>query len=360
MNTTTKTAGARPKAARPAARKVPKARPAAAPVAMPSLGEQGALASTYGNGPFFFVSPAKDLVAKGDIGGDSWYVISHVSSGQRKFDVLIHYASLMLPTEASFLEGTITVFDHATKKYLVEDKPYAQSECTLSATELDVQTPMGGLKGPVGAMQLTGTTPRITAAFALANQGHVLANMGNGVIPFYGEFQYQFSLPNLATTGTLTIDGETFEVAGTSWLDRQWGNAGPSVAHRKWTWLGMSLDNGDFISLWDMLEPGIEHAYATVLHPDGRLEIVAVEPVANGASAFWKSPASGNTYPTHLEISIPQLNAQLTVEALVREQEIISTIPHANKYEGACRVSGTLGGQPIGGRAVLEQVGNWR
>jgi hypothetical protein len=31
--------------------------------------------------------------------------------------------------------------------------------------------------------------------------------------------------------------------------------------------MGISLDNGDRISLWDIIEGDKEHAFATILHP---------------------------------------------------------------------------------------------
>lgn len=36
-----------------------------------------------------------------------------------------------------------------------------------------------------------------------------------------GTPQYEFALPSLRTTGTLTIQGRTEQVSGESWLDRQ-------------------------------------------------------------------------------------------------------------------------------------------
>jgi len=41
-----------------------------------------------------------------------------------------------------------------------------------------------------------------------------------------------------------------------------------------------------------------EHAFATMLHPDGRHEIVAVEPLAEDATSIWTSAATGRRYPT--------------------------------------------------------------
>lgn len=43
-------------------------------------------------------------------------------------------------------------------------------------------------------------------------------------------------------------------------------------AHKQWSWMGISLDNGDRISLWDIIDGDKEHAFATLLHLNGRHE----------------------------------------------------------------------------------------
>src|SRR3982074_3906092 len=94
--------------------------------------------------------------------------------------------------------------------------------------------------------------------------------------------------------------------------------------HMKWTWMGISLDNGDRISLWDIIDGDKEHAFATLLHPDGRHEIVDVEPRAQGATSIWTSAATGHRYPTPRAASEPAGKPRLNVEPLVREQELVS------------------------------------
>ena len=122
--------------------------------------------------------------------------------------------------------------------------------------------------------------------------------------------------------------------------------------------MGISLDNGDRISLWDIIEGDKEHAFATMLHPDGRHEIVDVEPLAKDATSIWKSAATGHRYPTRWVVSIPMLKARLRVEPLVREQEVVSPIG-IHKYEGASKVAGQMEGKPVTGHAVVELVGDW-
>jgi hypothetical protein len=84
--------------------------------------------------------------------------------------------------------------------------------------------------------------------------------------------------------------------------------------------MGISLDNGDRISLWESLK-------------------------------VTRSMRSRRC-------SIPMLKARLRVEPLVREQEVVSPIG-IHKYEGASKFAGPMEGKPVTGHAVVELVGDW-
>jgi hypothetical protein len=319
---------------------------------------QAVAASGSSKGAPLFVAADSDLVAKEGVAQDSWFVISHLTSGSNRLDLLVHYIRLT-PPQGPVIQAMVSVLDPVSGKSLSEEKDYEPSETTFSTASLDVQTPAGGLSGHASAMQVTGRFQRINVDLTLAHQGPLLANLGTGILPFYGDINYEYALPSMKTVGSVVVDGKRYEVDGVSWFDRQWGQMSQSFwAHMQWSWMGISLDNGDRISLWDIIDGDKEHAFATLLHPDGRHEIVDVEPLAQGATSIWTSPATGHRYPTHWVISIPTLRARLRVEPLIREQELVSPIG-VHKYEAASKVAGEIQGKPATGYAVVEMVGNW-
>jgi len=120
-----------------------------------------------------------------------------------------------------------------------------------------------------------------------------------------------------------------------------------------WTWMGLSLSNGDSISLLDTKRKS-EHVWANVLHPDGTHTIVEVTPLAAGASDFWTSPDTGVRYPTHWKITIPGLHAELDVTAITENQELVTV---GSRYEGIATVTGTYEGRRVTGYTYVEQVG---
>src|SRR6202047_5351716 len=326
--------------------------------AMPSPAVQSVAASGSSKGTPLFVTADLDLVAKEGIAQDSWFVVSHLTSGSDQLDLLVHYVRLT-PPSGPVIQAMASVLDPVSGKSIAEERDYKDSETTLSTTSLDVQTPVGGVSGDASAMHVTGRFQRIDVDLTLAHQGPLLANLGTGILPFYRDINYEYALPSMRTTGSVVVDGKFYQVAGVSWFDRQWGQMAPSFwTEKHWSWMGISLDNGDRISLWDIIDGDKEHAFATLLHPDGRHQIVDVEPLAEGATSIWKSAATGHRYPTHWVVSIPMLKARLRVEPLVREQEVVSPIG-VNKYEGASKVAGQMEGKPVTGHAVVELVGDW-
>jgi predicted secreted hydrolase len=192
--------------------------------------------------------------------------------------------------------------------------------------------------------------------------GPVLYNCGTGAYPAFGSTVYQYGIPTIEASGTISVEGDTYEVAGSCWFDRQWQDVGDYFfnVNWHWAWMGLKMANGDRISLWDVVDEDgqVKHTWATVLQPDGTHDIVEVEPLLTGASDYWKSSASGQRYPTRWNVTIPALDARLEVVSSPKEQEIVSPIG-TNKYEGASSVRGVYRGQETTGYAYVEMVGKW-
>jgi predicted secreted hydrolase len=55
---------------------------------------------------------------------------------------------------------------------------------------------------------------------------------------------YYYSQPQLATRGSLSLQGRPFEVQGTAWLDHEWSEALMHPDAVGWDWIGMNLFDG--------------------------------------------------------------------------------------------------------------------
>ena len=67
----------------------------------------------------------------------------------------------------------------------------------------------------------------------------------------FGGFVYYYSRPHMIATGTVSIDGETLEVSGVAWFDREFGVLG-QLAKQSWQWFAIELDDGRQIMVADI------------------------------------------------------------------------------------------------------------
>jgi predicted secreted hydrolase len=309
-----------------------------------------AAATTAPAFPTFVHLPA-DQAAQPGAADEWWWVVGHVNAHGHRFGYEVMIGDPY---------ALIAITDKTTGAFYTDSQLYSPDQTSFSTTALDVRTPSATLSGPMDAMELHARLPVGEINLTLSARGPVLYSNGTGLMPFLGGKSYYYSLPSLASRGTLTVNNRSYPVTGESWLDHQWGTWGWGTVD-KWTWMPLQLSNGDRINLWDLFAEGGEIHYATVLRPDGSEEIVEVDPLAEGTSGFWTSPTTGKRYGTRYIVNIPALDASLTVVAQPQGQEIQGTSGlWVGIYEGAASVTGRYRGKPVTGQAYVEQIGNWR
>lgn len=325
---------------------------------------QGEVASQEGNGANLFVSIDKDLVAKPGTNLDSWFLVGNLESVRGTMYLLIHYLHVTPPTGGDGLMAVmVSLLDPQTNKYIAQEQDFPGDKCSFATEKFDVITPIASASGTASAMNFKGNWSKagIEVDITARQTGPLLPNLGSGLFPALGGITYHYALPTMSATGTVSIDGERYDVTGDAWLDRQWGVTPRffDTESKKWVWFGIILDNGDRLSVWEFIEAGRPvHSWATVVRPNGGVEVVACEPLTANASKPWKSPETGHVYPINWDIRIPQLDGHLIIRPDVVEQEFVSPAG-MHKYEGFSGITGTLRGKPVTGRVVIEMVADW-
>lgn len=320
---------------------------AAAVPAVPAAPSAPAAAPGF---PTFVTLPA-DHAGHPRAANEWWYVVGHLFAGGHHYGYEVVITKTMTQFAITDLAGSFTSHTYAN----------APADIDWSTTGLDVRTPAATLTGPVNAMRLTAELPGNEGSIdvTLDPRGPVLYNNGTGLVPFLGGSTYYYSLPEAATTGTLTVAGKTSRVSGGSWVDHQWGEWDWSRLSR-WTWMGIQLDTGEDLDLFDVVETQGEHQWATVLHRDGSHQLVTVRPLAEHATNFRTSPATGQRYAGQWTVEIPSLNTRLTVTARPVLQELYAQETFTQGVNNAAAtVSGTYQGRPVRGNAYVEQLGAW-
>lgn len=167
-----------------------------------------------------------------------------------------------------------------------------------------------------------------------------------------GNASYYYSITRLASSGTLRLEGESVELSGLSWLDREWSTSALDENQAGWDWFSLQLDDGKDLMFYRLREKSgtsssrsagklVDEAGEVTL----RLEDVVLTP------RRWWSSSDGIRYPVSWELEIKPLQRRLLIDALVDDQEMDVSVRY---WEGAVRISED---GKIVGQGYLEMTG---
>lgn len=303
------------------------------------------------------VRPAADLAAH--VPGreltwiDSIFIAGRVHGGGHSFGILIHTIDLPNADQRKLFVG---ITDTSTGWYRNYQALVSKSQYTWSRKGLQIRMPGLTWTGSARRMQVKASTPWGSLHAQFTPEGPVLNYSGIGLAKLLSDVDHEYAFPTMRTVGTLTAEGRRRRISGVSWLDRQWGPVPVTDPSMRWTWMNITLCNGDQLAIWDTLNNRAQQSWVTVLRPDGSYELAAVRPLARGASRLWTSPMTHKTYPTHWRIDIPALRSRLRVVVSgPRGQEF----PDGH-IEATAAVTGRYKGGKVTGTTYVEMTGDWR
>lgn len=176
-----------------------------------------------------------------------------------------------------------------------------------------------------------------------------------------GEASHYYSMPWLATTGTVEVEGRRFTVRGTTWMDHEFGSGRLAASLVGWDWFSLQLDDGRALMLYLLRrkDGGLDPASSgTLIGADGRTRHLPLEAFETRATSRWKSPRTGATYPCGWTVRVPSIALELEVTPELADQELVTGGAAGVIYwEGAVRATGRSGGRAIGGRGYVELTG---
>lgn len=157
-----------------------------------------------------------------------------------------------------------------------------------------------------------------------------------------GNASFYYSYTRLRTVGTVTVDGESHAVTGSSWMDREWSTSALDSTQAGWDWFALQLTDGRDVMVYrlrgrdgstDPLSKGVVVDAAGVKTdlqaPDFELEVVE----------RWSSPIDGAVYPSTWRVRVPEEGIDLRVVPVLRDQEMDVTVRYwegaVDLYEGA-------------------------
>ncbi len=175
--------------------------------------------------------------------------------------------------------------------------------------------------------------------------------------PEPGNASYYFSFTRMPTRGRVSIAGESFEVEGTSWKDREWSTSALGEEHVGWDWFSLQLSDGRELMFFELRrDDGMSDPlnHGVVVEADGTTRKLVAGEVELEVTGEWRSPLDGARHPSGWRARIPTEGFDLEIVPLVRDQEMNLSVRY---WEGAVDVRGEGPDGPVEGVGFVELTG---
>ena len=173
-------------------------------------------------------------------------------------------------------------------------------------------------------------------------------------------YTYYYSQTGITANGTITFNGVTEKIKGTSWIDRQYGNLSPQNG-TKYEWFSLQLSNNMDINLWNIFAEGnkvpnnekfrILSAYVDediqYTNSDFKLERLAFEYTED----------KGRCYAKKWKLTSDVNKLDLIISTLYSDSEVQSPFQF---YEGATKITGTVNGKDVTGYGFAELLHTYK
>ncbi|MEP6960339.1 MAG: lipocalin-like domain-containing protein [Nitrospirota bacterium] len=172
---------------------------------------------------------------------------------------------------------------------------------------------------------------------------------------------HYYSFTRLATTGTLTIGNESFDVTGTSWMDHEFGSADLGKDLVGWDWFSLQLDDGRELMLYRLRRTDGSAdpvSSGTLIDRDGHGHHLSIGEFTLEPTSYWTSQTSHARYPQRWRLTIPSQQLSLELVPLMADQELSTTrSTQVTYWEGAIEATGSIQGRAARGQGYMELTG---
>ncbi|ACA88364.1 lipocalin-like domain-containing protein [Shewanella woodyi] len=168
-------------------------------------------------------------------------------------------------------------------------------------------------------------------------QGYSIKSADGSVASHY------YSQPFIQVSGQVTLQGESHQVTGEAWLDREWSSQFLNKDQAGWDWFALRLDDGSTLMLFQLRgEPDSETSFYSGrrMFADGSGRNIGSDEIAIEVLDWHQIDTS--RYPISWKINIPSESIQLTTQALNPDAKIPLSISY---WEGPVVISGSHQGE---------------
>jgi predicted secreted hydrolase len=324
--------------------------------------------------PYDFQFP-RDHGAHPAFAHEWWYVTGHLAAttGERfGFELTMFRIALAPPALAAPAQGSawrarqmyvvhfaVTDIDHGRFRF---QERFARAALGLAGAQshpLKVWVDDWSLGFADGAWQIRAAAQGYALDVRMTTDLPPILNGDRGLSQKSGDprdASYYYSIPRLSVRGELARDGKTFPVAGSAWLDREWGSGGLGADESGWDWFALQLSDGSELMFYSLRRRDGRrdpHSAGTWVEPDGSARALATDDVAISVQEYWTSPRGGR-YPARWQVEVPSLGIAANLRPVLPDQELDG---RPRYWEGAVDVTGTQSGRNLKGQGYVELVG---
>ncbi len=175
--------------------------------------------------------------------------------------------------------------------------------------------------------------------------------------PDPGEASYYYSMTHLISNGSLTTQGKTFSVTGSSWMDHEYSTSALAADQVGWDWFSIQLDNDEELMVFQIRrQDGSVDPYSSglLVRADGSTQAFSQADFQIRVKDTWRSPHSKGIYPSRWQVTIPSLSLDLDITPAIADQEMNLSFIY---WEGAVQIKGTIDAKVISGVGYVELTG---
>lgn len=166
-----------------------------------------------------------------------------------------------------------------------------------------------------------------------------------------GQGSMYYSQPFFDVSGEVSVAGESIEVSGRAWLDREWSSQLLGPAQHGWDWFSLHLDSGDKLMAFRLRGGGEGNRgdYFSGSWITAAGELTPLDGEAMRLTPLERSEMAGRELPIAWHIEVPERGLDSEIRARHPKQWMATSFPY---WEGMVTVAGSHAGE-----GYLEMTG---
>jgi predicted secreted hydrolase len=270
-----------------------------------------------------------------------WYYNGHLTSESGK-QFSFHDTVFLVKSVMNHMISHVSFSDHQTGKHYTDQRKTGGNSSVNTNNSFEFNQSGWLMTGGDGHDKLKVITKDFRFDLELINTLSPVFHGKNGIISLAAAgSSYYYSRTRMAVSGTITINGTTEKVTGTSWFDHQWGDF--SIGQLSWDWFSLQLENNIDAMIYQLRDKSSEPVlYMASITQNGNTEMLLDTEFKLTPGKQWRSDKTGSNYPLEWTISIPKKNINITTKGIINNSEFDARQTTYNVYwEGPIKIQGT-------------------